>query len=68
MSASKDVGAMIDDRVRPVHDRWCLCDECPVVERREGSAGGKKNPHPGDGAGMLTRAMPHAPRLAKESS
>jgi hypothetical protein len=68
MSAIEDVGAMICDRARLMRDHWCLCDDGLAVERMEGSADGKKNPHPGDGAGMLTRAMPHAPRLAKESS
>jgi hypothetical protein len=47
--------------------QWCMRDECLVVER-EGSAGGTRNPQPRDAGGMLRRAMPHAPRLAKESS
>jgi hypothetical protein len=67
MSAGENLSAMIDDRAGPVRDRLCMRDDCLVVESMKGYAGSKK-PHPGDRARMLKRAMPHAPRLAKESS
>jgi hypothetical protein len=68
MNAREDVGAMIDDRARLVRAHVCLRNDRLVVERREGSAGSKKNPHPGCWVGMCKKTMPHAPHLAKESS
>jgi hypothetical protein len=55
MSTREDLGAIIDDRARPVRDRWCLRDECLVVERVKGSAGGKKIPTQGVGRGCVKR-------------
>jgi hypothetical protein len=57
------VGVTHDERTRkfgrhdrrpgthPVCNRWCLRDECIVVERMEGSAGSKKIPTHGMGRG-----------------
>ena len=44
MSARKHMGASSCDLARPVRDRCCLRDDGLVVERMEGSAGGKKSP------------------------
>ncbi len=67
MTARAYVGAVSYERARLVRARVCLRDDCPVVERMGGSAG-KKIPRPGYREGILEEAMPHAPRLAKESS
>ena len=45
------MSAMIGDRARSVSDRLRLRDDCLVVERMEGVAGGKKKPAQGMGRG-----------------
>ena len=53
LRAREDVGAMIDDRARPVRDPVWRRDECVAVEKKEGWAGSKKIPAPGAGRGCL---------------
>jgi hypothetical protein len=67
MSAHGHTSAIIGDRAHPVRNRLCLSDDRLVVERIEGLAGGKKTP-PRRWGGVSKKTMPHAPRLAKESS
>ena len=67
MIASAHVCANSDERARLVRARACRRDDCLVVERMEGAVGNKKSP-PREWEGMRERAMPHTPRLAKESS